>query len=113
QVYQAVLDDPVKRCLLGTATFPCTTAAVDAEMADVLQFARQRGDFARAQAEQISKQQLYAFNERGGMVVTKNSTATSVSTGYGLIDPDVSTPRPDAVEIFSYRQGGVTVSETS
>src|SRR5262249_27060894 len=28
-------------------------------------------------------------------------------------DPDISSPRPDAVAIFSYWQGGVVVSETS
>jgi len=41
------------------------------------------------------------------------SGSPSISAGYGLIDPDISTPRPDAVAIFSYRQGGVVVSETS
>src|SRR5439155_15366640 len=78
-----------------------------------LQFARQRGDFATGQIAQLAQQQLYAFNERGGTLVTKSSTAATISTGYVLIDPDISTPRPDAVAIFSYRQGGVVVSETS
>src|SRR5438034_11754511 len=33
--------------------------------------------------------------------------------GYGLVDPESSTPGADAVAICSYRQGGVVVSETS
>src|SRR5207253_3905301 len=116
QIHQAVLDDPVKRCFLGSGTFPCTNADFENEVNADLQFARQRGDVAIAQIAQLSQQQLYAFNERGGTVVTTSSTTASVASilaGYGLIDPDISTPRPDAVAIFSYRQGGVVVSETS
>src|SRR5207302_493189 len=116
QIHQAVLDDPVKRCFIGGGTFPCSNADFENEVNADIQFARQRGDAATAQIAQLAQQQLYAFNERGGMLMTRSSgssSMSSISAGYGLIDPDISTPRLDAVALLLYRQGGGVVSETS
>ncbi len=119
QIRSAVLADTKKQCFTGAISAPCANSQFEAEIAADLQFARQRGDFVQSQVAQLSQRQVYAFNERGGMLVTTSSTSSSIASmasmlaGYGLIDPDISTPRPDAVAIFSYRQGGVVVSETS
>ena len=60
QIHSAVLADNKKQCFTGSVSSPCSNSLFEAEIAADLQFARQRGDFARAQITLLSQQQLYA-----------------------------------------------------
>ncbi len=113
QVRDAALADPKKQCQVGGIIGGCTNDRFESEIAADLQFARERGNYALAASASLSGQRLYAFVDRGGVSITRASSAANISVGYGTVDPDNGNSTPAGVEIFTYRQNGIVVTETS
>jgi sugar lactone lactonase YvrE len=53
----------------------------------------------------------FSMGDRGGRSVLTSGDLGSLSVGYGRIQPNAGTTTPAGVAIFSYRQGGILVTE--
>src|SRR5438093_8220667 len=102
----------MKLCFTGAATLPCSNTNFEDEVTANLQFARQRGDYALSQIAVLSAQQMYAFNARGGVSLTKLTSSQPIS-GYGVLDGDLGSAAADAVAMLINRQNGILISETA
>jgi CotH kinase protein len=113
QIRAAVLADSVKQCQVSGSIGSCTNDRFESEVAADLDFVHQRGDSALAQVAALSGQRLFSVTELGAVSITRASNAAAISVGYGTIDPNTGSTNPAAVEIFTLRQNGVVVTETS
>jgi hypothetical protein len=53
----------------------------------------------------------FSTPDRGGNTSTSNGSITSVSVGYGIVQPDARSMAPSGVAIFDFRQNNTLVSE--
>jgi len=60
-----------------------------------------------------TSQRSYAVSNDSAFVATSTGTASGLRIGWGRIQPETGQAVPSGVAIFSYRQRGVLVSETS
>src|SRR5206468_7717550 len=113
QIRTAVQADTLKQCFTGTTTALCSDVQFESEVSADIDFARQRGQYVLAQLPQISAEQLYSFTNPGQYSISKsNASSKYIDIGYGIVDPDIGSGKIDAFAVFSYRQNGVTISET-
>jgi len=113
QIRNAAYEDTLKLCFDGVVQAPCTNAQFEAEVSANLDFARRRPGFTIDQIAQRSTESFFAINDLGGYSVTKGDVAKSIYAGYGVVEPDIGSPNPEGIAIFTYRQNGVTVTEAS
>lgn len=113
QIRNAAYDDTLKVCFDGVTQHLCTDADFEAEVAANLDFARRRSASAVSQLIALSNVRFFAINDLGGYSLTRGDSTRSLQAGYGVIESDAPIVNPEGVAIFSFRQNGVIVSETS
>ena len=65
-----------------------------------------------AGAQFTDSSRAFNFPDRGGVALTTDGSG-SLAIGYALIQTDAGAARPSGLSVFTLRQGGVVVAETS
>lgn len=117
-IRDAAYQDPNKQCDPGHTggLRPCTNEEFDAEVSFMTQFARQRGAVVSAEILAVvgASQVPFAITDRGGSsTTTVGGDSNALVVGYARVQPDAGNFAPAGMAIFSFRQGGVLVTEAA
>lgn len=115
----AAREDTFKQCPdAGLVLRSCSNEEFEAEVAFLLEFARQRSDFVlNAVAVEgfpaPSSRHAFTIPDRGGSSWMTAGGSGSTVVGYTRIQPDPESTAPSGLAIFGLRQNDVLVAETA
>ncbi len=113
QIQQAAYADPLKLCDPGAtgALRPCTNAEFDAEVNNLIAFARKRAGDVQFQVNGGLNLQTFSISNLGGFTSTAAGATNPLKVGYARIQANSGNTTPSGLAIFSFRSGNIVVSE--
>ena len=114
QIRDAAYADTLKLCDPGAtgALRPCSNDEFDAEVANMIAFARRRAIDVQIQLAGGVSQQTFSVSNLGGFTSTAAGATYPLRVGYARIQPTGPTT-PNGLAIFSLRNGNMVVSEAA
>jgi hypothetical protein len=113
QIQQAAYADTLKQCdpgAIGVLRL-CSNEEFDAEVANMLAFARRRSFDVQVDLAGGISEQGFTIPFTGGFTATASGAATPLKAGYARVATDAGSPAVSGLAIFSLRNGTTVVSE--
>jgi spore coat protein CotH len=113
QIQEAAYADPVKLCDPGATggLRGCTNEEFDAEVAYMIEFARQRAIDVQTQLFGPNNVQNFTTNNLGGYSITATGASNALRVGYARIQNNAGSTTPSGLAIFSLRTGETVFTE--